>query len=170
MGKYLKIGDIFEVNLGDNTKGYVQYIADDMTQLNSRVVRAFKKRYSHGSNPTIDEITSDEVEFYVHVYDIKPGEKEGILKKIGKSQDVGDIKKVLFRSSSDSGVITASSANQVSKNWYIWRIGKETKDVRPNNKLLSQSHLGSVMPVEDVIIQMRTGKSEFFSPKYEGEE
>ena len=43
MGKYLKAGDIFEVDLGNNTKGHVQYIIDDMYQLNSRVIRVFKK-------------------------------------------------------------------------------------------------------------------------------
>ena len=107
------------------------------------------------------------IELYVHVYNIKQCEKEGSLKKIGKSQNVGDIKEPLFRSNSDH--ITLHSSSYISKHWYIWKIGEETTNVQPNSKLLVQSYPGSIMPANDVVVQMRTGKSEFFFPKYEGE-
>ncbi len=168
MGKYLKIGDIFEINLGNGTTGYVQYIADDMTQLNSRVIRVFKNRHPADSAPTIDKIISDDVDFYVHVYDIKEREKDGTIIKIGKSQNVGDIKKILFRG--ESSMLTIHSPSPISKHWYVWKIGEETTDVRPHSKLLPQSHHGSVMPIDAVIERMKTGKYEGFFPKYEGEE
>jgi hypothetical protein len=168
MGKYLKIGDIFAVYLGNGTKGYVQYIADDMTQLNSRVVRSFKNRYSVTDNPTVDVIVSGEIEFYAHVYDVKSVEKEGLWKKVGKSNDVGDIKKPIFRSTPED--ITLSSPSHISKHWYVWKIGEDSKEVRPGNKILKQTDFGSVTPASDIAVRMRTGKTEFFHPKYEGEE
>jgi hypothetical protein len=36
------IGDVFSVPLGDGHKKYFQYVANDVTQLNSDVIRAFK--------------------------------------------------------------------------------------------------------------------------------
>lgn len=40
-----KIGDIFCVKTDRGCIAYFQYIANDMTQLNSSVIRVFKKRY-----------------------------------------------------------------------------------------------------------------------------
>ena len=167
MGKYLKIGDIFEVILDDKTKGYVQYIADDMTQLNSRVIRVFKKRYSVGGTPSVDEITTDDVEFYAHITNIKYGEKGGTWRKTGKSENVGDIKKPIFRSTPED--ITLHSSSHFSKHWYVWRIGEDTQYVRPNNKLLPQSDIGMIIWPESVKERMITGKYHGFFPKYEGE-
>lgn len=46
----LKRGDIFEVTINDAEKMYFQYICNDSLQLNSNVIRVFKKRYQ-SSNP-----------------------------------------------------------------------------------------------------------------------
>jgi hypothetical protein len=40
-----KIGDVFSVPLDNINKKYFQYIPNDLTQLNSDVIRAFVKRY-----------------------------------------------------------------------------------------------------------------------------
>jgi hypothetical protein len=170
MGKYLKIGDIFEVVLNNNMKGYIQYIADDMTQLNSRVVRAFKKKYLTSEVPSINDITADEIEFYAHVTNIKLGEKEGVWKKIGKSNDIGDVQGALFRSNHDDGKITIHTPDKISKKWYIWRINGETKNVASNNKIIAQADIGSIIWPEDISERMCTGKYSFFYPKYEGEQ
>jgi hypothetical protein len=167
MRKYLKTGDIFEVNLGNNTKGYVQYIADDTEQLNSSVVRVFKKRYPVESAPSFDEITTGDVEFYSHITDIKHGEKDGTWRKVGKSEDIGDIKKPIFRSCSED--ITMYSPSHLSKHWYVWRIGEESQTVRPGNKVLEQSDIGMVIWPESIKERMETGKYHAFFPKFEGE-
>lgn len=169
MGKYLKIGDVFEVVVDSKVKGYVQYIADDMTQLNSCVVRVFKQRDLNGVEPSIEDIVSGEVEFYAHVYNLKESEKDGTWKKIGKSENVGNVKKPLFRLSSDMGAITLSSPSHFSKNWYVWTINEETKDVSSDSKLLRESDYGSVSPSSDIVVRMKTGKSGSFRIKYEGE-
>jgi hypothetical protein len=40
----IKFGDIFVIKFDEYQK-YFQYIANDMTMLNSRVIRTFKKNY-----------------------------------------------------------------------------------------------------------------------------
>ena len=75
-------GDIFEVPLDNNTKGYFQFIMLDLTQLNSEVIRVFRKQYPHDETIHLAEIVKDEVHFYAHVI-IKFGVKMGLWKKIG---------------------------------------------------------------------------------------
>jgi hypothetical protein len=41
-----KIGDVFSAKIDGNTKKYFQLIAFDLTQLNSDVIRGFKKVYT----------------------------------------------------------------------------------------------------------------------------
>ena len=46
-----KIGDMFSVKVSENEKKYFQLIAFDLTQLNSDVIRAFKKVYGIEEQP-----------------------------------------------------------------------------------------------------------------------
>ena len=61
-----KIGDVFSVKIDNHSKKYFQYIISDLTQLNSDVIRAFKKVYLIDTNPDLSEIVNGEVEFYAH--------------------------------------------------------------------------------------------------------
>ena len=61
-----KIGDVFSVKVSENEKKYFQLIAFDLTQLNSDVIRAFKKVYGIEEQPPLAEIVNGEVEFYAH--------------------------------------------------------------------------------------------------------
>lgn len=61
-----KIGDVFVVNIDNYNKKYFQLIAYDLTQLNSDVIRAFKKTYPIDANPDLREIVNEEVGFYSH--------------------------------------------------------------------------------------------------------
>lgn len=49
--KVTKIGDVFEVKFSDTEKKYMQYIASDLTCLNSDVVRGFSKVYTINVSP-----------------------------------------------------------------------------------------------------------------------
>ena len=46
-----KIGDVFSVKIDDNRKKYFQFVISDLTQLNSDVIRAFKKVYPKEDYP-----------------------------------------------------------------------------------------------------------------------
>ena len=50
-----KLGDIFCVKIDENNKKYFQYIANDLTQLNSDVIRAFKRIISNSSGLSVIE-------------------------------------------------------------------------------------------------------------------
>jgi len=65
-GKSIKIGDVFSVKLDDKNKKFFQYIANDLTQLNSDVIRSFKQKYPIDDNPELARIVEDEVDFYAH--------------------------------------------------------------------------------------------------------
>ena len=40
-----KIGNVFCMDVDNQYKRFFQYIADDMTMLNTRVIRVFKRKY-----------------------------------------------------------------------------------------------------------------------------
>ena len=61
-----KIGDIFCVEVDNDYKCYFQYVANDMTVLNSSVIRVFARHYSIDYEPVFEDIVKDEVYFYAH--------------------------------------------------------------------------------------------------------
>ncbi|TAL67809.1 MAG: hypothetical protein EPN82_13295 [Bacteroidetes bacterium] len=156
-----KIGDIFSVQIDDNNKKYMQYIINDMTQLNSDVIRAFKTVYQIDDNFDLADILKGEVEFYSHcVLDI--GIKYGYWKKVGNIVDVGKINHILFRDSSDYG----NPAIKVSNNWWVWKINDDQKYIgKLRGKYLS-AEIGIVVTPEDIVTRLRTGKYDFVYPGY----
>jgi hypothetical protein len=54
--KNTTIGDIFSVKIDEHTQKFIQYIVSDMTQLNSDVIRVFKKIYPLDIKPNLEEI------------------------------------------------------------------------------------------------------------------
>lgn len=130
----MKIGDIFSVNIADNLKRYFQYITNDLTQLNSDVIRAFKKVYPLEEDPNPLEVINDEIDFYAHCI-IKLGIKMGLWKKESNIHSVGKIDHILFRSTSDYGIKIGEEPIQISNKWYVWNIGD--KDFTKIGKLES---------------------------------
>ena len=61
-----KIGDIFSVTLDNGNSRFFQYIANDLTNLNSSVIRVFKKEYPKGYELNPEEVVSGDVDFYAH--------------------------------------------------------------------------------------------------------
>lgn len=101
-----KIGDIFGVEVDNDWKCYFQYVCNDMTQLNSSVIRFFGRRYHINEQPSVDEIVAGEVDFYAHTI-LAPGIQEGAWYKYGKHKDVDNIglQQVLF------GTVCATKMN-----------------------------------------------------------
>lgn len=61
-----RIGNVFCAEIEGKFKCFFQYIAKDMTQLNSSVIRVFKTHYPMEYKPVINDIIKDEVAFYAH--------------------------------------------------------------------------------------------------------
>lgn len=119
-----KIGDVFSVSLGDGTKKYIQYIANDLTQLNSDVIRGFRKAFPLDDHPTVREVISDEVMFYSHTM-VSLGVKMGLWEKVGKSEEPVDFGHIMFRNTEQYGRAINGPIITVSDKWYIWQVGKE---------------------------------------------
>ncbi|MGK9123891.1 hypothetical protein M1D52_07210 [Olivibacter sp. SA151] len=116
-----KIGDVFSVKIDDNKKKYFQYVVSDLTQLNSDVIRAFKKDYPINANPDLSEIVKGEVDFYAHCV-TKLGLKMNLWEKVGNTDEVGNTTQILFRDTRDYGSKVGEEPIRVSQNWYVWRI------------------------------------------------
>ncbi len=163
-----KIGDIFSVEVDKKSRKYFQLIAFDLTQLNSDVIRAFKKTYPSDEHPDPLEIVNGEVEFYSHCV-TKWGVKLGYWEKVGKSADVGTLDHILFRDTSDYGRAAGEEPVRVSKNWYVWHIGDE--DFTSVGKLEGENRkaeIGLVINPASIVNRIRTGEYDFpFYPGFE---
>jgi hypothetical protein len=60
MKKIKEIGNVFCAMIDETHKRYLQYIVSDMFQLNSDVIRVFKKIMAYD----LSEIVNDEIDFY----------------------------------------------------------------------------------------------------------
>ena len=119
-----KIGDVFSVELENTSKKYFQYITNDLTQLNSCVIRAFKREYSIHEIPEVLEIVKDEVDFYVHVF-VKLGIKMNLWKKEGNTPNIGKLDHIVFKDTNDYGIKLGDMPVKTSNNWHIWRINDQ---------------------------------------------
>jgi hypothetical protein len=156
-----KIGDVFSVKLDDSTKKYIQYVTNDLTQLNSDVIRAFKKAYPINATPDLSEVVKGEVEFYAHCV-IKWGIKLNLWEKVENIADVGKVE-VLFRGSTDTG----KPEIKVSDNWYVWKINEPFKDVGQLKGENQKAEIGMVISPVHIVHRVRTGEYDFVYPKYQ---
>jgi hypothetical protein len=160
-GATTKIGDVFSVKLDDNRKKYFQYVANDLTQLNSDVIRAFKKTYSINASPDLSEVVTDEVDFYAHCI-TKWGIQLGFWERVGNIPNVGKVE-VVFRSSEDSGTPEV----KVSNNWWVWKINEEQKRVGKLRGENQKAEIGAVIPPDSIVHRMQTGKYDFVYPDFQ---
>ncbi|WP_410210301.1 hypothetical protein [Aquirhabdus sp.] len=161
-----KIGDIFEVSLGDGRKKYLQYIISDLMQLNSDVIRVFKQTYQIEDKPDLEEVVKGDVDFYCHTT-TSAGIKMGLWTKAGKSNDVGTLD-LLFRGAKDSSRKPEEPVKKISNDWYIWRANDEqftyVGKLEGSNR---KAELGSVYPPFAVIQRIITGDYGMYYPDYE---
>jgi len=163
---YTKIGDVFSVKIDDEHVKYFQLIAYDLAQLNSDVIRAFKKEYFISDKPVLSEIVNGEVAFYAHCV-TKWGVKMNLWAKIGSTPEVGELKHILFRNTNDAGG-KIGELIAISHKWYVWRINDE--DYTRVGKLEGENRkaeIGVVVNPYDVVDRMKTGKYKFVYPGYE---
>lgn len=162
-----KIGDVFLVKLDENNKKFFQYIANDLTQLNSDVIRAFKTEYALDAQPDLLDVVQGEVDFYAHCV-TKFGIKMGLWEKAGNIQDIGEIDEILFRDTNDYGHKLGDEPIKISDKWYVWRINDN--DFTVVGKLEGenrQAEIGIVVNPYDIVDRLKTGKYHFFYPGFE---
>jgi hypothetical protein len=162
-----KIGDVLSVKVNDNHKKYLQLIAFDLTQLNSDVIRAFKKTYSSDEDPELSEIIKDDVEFYAHCV-TKFGLKLNFWQMVGNISEIGNTTHILFRDTNDYGVRRGTEPIKISQNWYVWKINDD--DFKNVGKLEGENRkaeIGIVISPDSIVHRMQTGKYDFVYPDFE---
>jgi hypothetical protein len=153
-------GDVFSVKFEDGTVKYFQYVADDTTQLNSSVIRAFKHRYRADEVVDIKKIVKGEVEFFAHVF-LRVGLKLGYWDKVGHASEVGKVD-VWFRDSEDYG----NPEVKRSEKWYVWKINEPFMDIGKLEGKYRDAEIGVVVAPENIVQRIRTGKYSFKYPGY----
>lgn len=150
----IKKGDILCTEVDGKFKVYFQYVANDLSQLNSDVLRIFKRRYPIGYKANMDEIVSDDVDFYTHVYGLRDAAREGKLYKVGKHPDVGDTENIWFRCFSEGDI----SKMTKSYRWYIWKINGPNIRIGELTPEFRHIDIGEVYPFKFIYDRIRTGK------------
>jgi hypothetical protein len=109
----VKSGDIFEVNLEDNTKSYIQYIFQDSCYLSGHLIRAFKTK---NLNNNLCEIMNEEILFYAYTR-LTQGVELGYWSKLGNCPLEKKFEPPMFKSTPDSHKL------KKSYNWKIFQSG-----------------------------------------------
>lgn len=157
-----RIGNVFCAEIDGKYKVYFQYIANDMSQLNSSVIRVFKRRYPLDANPKMDDIVKDDVIFHMHTV-LRVGIEDGIWYKVGRSNDLGldQLSKVWFGSVPDS-IFNWEKMQSIPCNpeetLYVWHVNE--KRIRVDKSLQNQYdniEPGSVVPFIVIISRIKYG-------------
>ncbi|MCX8524345.1 hypothetical protein OF897_10535 [Chryseobacterium formosus] len=162
-----KIGDIFSVELDNGNKKYFQYIANDLTQLNSDVIRSYKKEYSKDEQPDYEKLLSGEIDFHAHTM-INVGVKQNLFTQEGKSIVNPNIDNIVFRGTLDYGQKVNGELVKVSNNWRIWHINDDNfTNIGKLEGKNRNAEIGIVMPPFAIVERIKTGKFNFVYPDFE---
>lgn len=156
-----KIGDIFAVSIDEKTTKYFQYVANDLSQLNSDVIRVFRQAYVAGATPDFGALVDSEVVFYAHCI-VNWGVKLGFWEKVGSFPKVGVVD-VLFRDSNDYG----SPEIKISYDWWVWKINEERQHVGRLEGENRRAEIGVVINPKSIVHRIKTGKYDLIYPGYE---
>jgi hypothetical protein len=150
--KNTNIGDIFSASINEYQKRHFQYIVSDLSQLNSDVIRVFKRIYSVGENPDISVIVKDEIDFYAHCI-TKSGLKKEMWSRVGNISDVGDVCNIYFKGKGDCSVM-----NNVQNDWYIYKVNNDKRKFigKPTDELMKLDWDMIVRP-EGILKKLQTG-------------
>lgn len=165
-----KIGNVFCAEIDRKYKCFFQYVANDLSQLNSSVIRVFKHRYPMEYKPVVDDIVKDEVAFYAHTV-LRAGIDYSAWYKVGKSKDIDEdgISKVIFGCAQGSKFIPPAKLEVVDPltNWSIWHINEERLSIGElPEKYFKNIEKGAVIPFHQIINRIKYGYYTFTSPEY----
>lgn len=145
------IGDIFEIPLPGDRKRYMQFIIVDSSQLGAWTVRVFKKEYSIEDQPSIDSIIDDRVDFYMNTRALGVGILEGLWSRYGKSDNLGNLNKVVFRCYHDGLGFSPSR-------WWVWKAAQPVKRYKILPLWYLSAAEGSMSPPYGVVHRIVTGR------------
>ena len=165
-----KIGNVFCVEIDGKYKSFFQYVANDMSQLNSSVIRVFKKRYPMDYVPVMNDIVQDDVAFYAHTI-LRNGIVYDAWYKVGKAEvlNEGEINDVVWGHTQDFVFISVTEMPEINPldNWFIWTINTPHIGV---GKLPEKYHktleLADVFPYTYIVNRIKYGYYKNTSDEY----
>lgn len=160
-----KIGYIFCVEIEGQHKRYFQYIANDLSQLNSSVIRVFKRKYPMDYVFNADEVIDDEIDFYAHAI-LRIGILENTWYKVGKHSNVGSLEHIIFRCSNHFfNPYDMSPENWKVYDWYVWHINEDYIDVGElTEDVKQQTHYGVVFSYLSIYDRLKYGEFKIKMP------
>ena len=146
------IGDIFEIPLPGDRKRYMQFILVDSSQLGAWTVRVFKTDYSIDDQPSIDVILDDRIDFYMNTRDLGRGILYSLWVRYGKSDNLGDLSQVVFRT------FDRAIPGVHRQRWRVWRASQIDKYYRVLPRRFIKVDYGAMAPPFSVIRRIVTGR------------
>ena len=125
-----KLGDVFEVLLGDGRKAAFQYVANDSAQLGADVIQVSRCRWSRDTEASVilaDLRMDFQVDFFLRTT-VKLGLRDGSWTKIGSLPFSSDYQSVWFKTSSDYGFGTSVTT---SSRWRVFRVNQPLVEYGP---------------------------------------
>ena len=151
MAERRRIGEVYEVVLGDGRVAYFHHICNDETQLGSAVIRVFNCIFSETEKPELSTLPGNGVMFHAHVF-TKAGKVLNIWQKVGHIPAPSD-NEIVFKDSRDYGVVPIGLSN----NWDVWR----TNGPRTNFGRLPEEYfdaeIGVVKAPPEIVKRILTG-------------
>lgn len=159
--KNTKIGDIFSVRIDESNQKFLQYVTNDLTQLNSDIIRVFKRIYPIGTLIDFTEVVKGDVDFYAHCV-TKWGIEMGCWEQVGNINDVGDFTHVLFRDSDDYG----EPEVKISQRWWVWKINQKQIFVGKLKGKYQEAEIGVVINPKSIVRRIKSGDYGDFFPGF----
>lgn len=154
-----KVGELYKIDSLEPAR-YFQFVAIDKTQLNSDAIAVFEYQgnipIDTKGNANLELLAHSNVDFYTHTT-VKAGEEKNLWAKIGEASLV-NYSDALFKrvALKDDDLFLESHEVSSYKNWFIWKINEEGKNVTDIKKY-SKSWRGEIFPPEDIIYRIKKG-------------
>lgn len=119
----IKLGDIFEVPLSNQTKAVFQYVANDLAQLGADVIQVSKRRWAAETEALalIQDLQEDfQTDFFLHTT-VKLGLRDRTWSKIGHLPCSSEYRSVWFKDCADYGFGTSVTH---SKRWRLFQVNQ----------------------------------------------
>ena len=151
-----RIGNVFCAEINNEHKRFFQYVANDIEQLNSSVIRVFKNKYPIDYNPNVEDIVKDKIDFYAHTI-LKFGIEFNAWYKVGTSKTIGEEYKNVWFGNVSPEIYTNPYLNP-AEHWIIWKINQPRIFIgKPNKEYKHLINRGDVISYIDIINRLTFG-------------
>lgn len=163
------LGNIFSFETAYGKKRYFQYICNDISCMNTQVIRVFKTVYSAKDNPPVEKIVADEIDFYAHTI-VRVGIIDNVWHKVETSNDLGldKLNKITFVLFFTADELTGLPSIQTDRPlWKIWKSNERIHWCSDINEMSPKYlEIGSILPIHQIVNRLNDGFYTFTANEY----